>query len=93
MLLLDCPWCGVRSEEEFSCGGEGHIVRPLNSEDMDDTAWGDYVFMRTNQKGVYYERWRHSHGCGRWFIAARSSTTHEILAIYRVGDAKPELLE
>ena len=53
MLLLDCPWCGIRSEEEFSCGGEGHIVRPLNSEDLDDTAWGDYVFMRTNQKGVY----------------------------------------
>ena len=93
MLLIPCPWCGERSEEEFSCGGEAHIVRPLNSEDMDDAAWGDYVFMRRNEKGVHYERWRHAHGCGRWFNAARSTRSHEFLAVYRVGDDKPELPE
>ncbi len=93
MLLLDCPWCGPRSEEEFACGGEGHIARPLNSENMDDAAWGDYVFMRSNHKGVYFERWRHGLGCGRWFNIARSTISHEILAIYHVGDTKPELPE
>ncbi len=91
MLLLECPWCGPRSEEEFSCGGEGHIVRPLNSEDLDDAAWGDYVFMRGNEKGVFFERWRHAHGCGQWFNVARSTISNEILAIYRVGDDKPEI--
>ena len=91
MLLLACPWCGPRSEEEFSCGGEGHIVRPLASAEMDDAAWGDYVFMRTNTKGVHYERWCHANGCGRWFNIARSTTTNEILAVYQVGDNRPEL--
>ena len=90
MLLIPCPWCGERSEEEFSCGGEAHIVRPLTAAAMDDQAWGDYVFMRRNEKGVHYERWRHAHGCGRWFNAARDTRSHEILAVYRVGDDKPE---
>ena len=91
MLLIECPWCGPRSEEEFSCGGEGHIVRPLNSEDLDDAAWGDYVFMRRNDKGVYFERWRHSHGCGQWFNVARNTVSNEILASYRVGGDKPKV--
>lgn len=93
MLLLDCPWCGPRSEEEFSCGGEGHIARPLKSDEMDDADWGDYVFMRSNQKGVYFERWRHGMGCGRWFNMARNNVTHKILAVYGVGEEKPELPE
>ncbi|MBT4170464.1 MAG: hypothetical protein HOE05_20190 [Rhodospirillaceae bacterium] len=59
--------------------------------EMDDAAWGDYVFMRTNTKGVHYERWCHANGCGRWFNIARSTTTNEILAVYQVGDNKPEL--
>jgi heterotetrameric sarcosine oxidase delta subunit len=37
------------------------------------------------------ERWRHANGCGRWFNMARSTTTHEIVAVYKVGDDKPEL--
>ena len=90
MFLLDCPWCGPRSEEEFVCGGEGHIARPVNAADLDDAAWGDYVFMRSNQKGAFYERWRPVHGCGRWFNVLRDTLSHEILAVYRVGDDKPE---
>jgi heterotetrameric sarcosine oxidase delta subunit len=93
MLLLQCPWCGDRSEEEFACGGEGDIVRPLVPEQLDDRAWGDYVFMRRNEKGMHFERWRHAHGCGRWFNVARSTVTNEILASYQVGGDRPELPE
>lgn len=93
MLLITCPWCGEREEHEFSCGGEAHIVRPPDSESMDDAAWADYVFMRSNPKGVHYERWLHVHGCGRWFNAARSTVTHEILAIYAMGEQPPEVGE
>lgn len=90
MLLIDCPWCGEREESEFHCGGEAHIVRPAGSEHLSDEAWGDYVFMRKNPKGLHYERWCHSHGCGRWFNMARNTVTHEIKAIYRMGEAPPE---
>ena len=28
MLLIACPWCGARPENEFRYGGEAHIARP-----------------------------------------------------------------
>ena len=91
MLLISCPWCGPREESEFQCGGEAHIARPVDSEGLSDTAWGDYVFMRKNPKGVQYERWHHAAGCRRWFNVARNTVTHDILAIYRMGEPPPEV--
>ena len=91
MLLIDCPWCGPRDEQEFSCGGEAHIERPKAPEALSHEAWADYVFMRSNPKGVHYERWHHSNGCRRWFNAARSTVTHEILAVYKMGAPKPKV--
>ena len=32
MLLITCPWCGPREQSEFSCGGEAHIVRPVDTD-------------------------------------------------------------
>ena len=89
MLLIPCPYCGPRDETEFSYGGEAHIARPENSWTLSDEDWADYLFMRTNPKGLHHERWRHSHGCGRWFNAQRDTKTHEITATYRVGDRRP----
>lgn len=89
MLLIDCPWCGPRDEVEFGYGAEAHIVRPAAPETLPDEAWADYLFMRKNTKGVYLERWVHSHGCRRWFNMARDTHSHEILAVYRIGEAPP----
>ena len=89
MLRIECPNCGVRDEEEFRCGGESHISRP--TPDASDEQWGDYLFNRINPKGVHYERWCHSYGCGKWFNVARNTVTHEILAVYQMGEAKPDL--
>ena len=91
MLLIDCPWCGPRDETEFSYGGEAHIARPETPEKLSDEDWGDYVFMRSNVKGVLLERWCHSHGCRRWFNVARDTVTYRILAVYRMGEKPPEL--
>ena len=88
-MLITCPHCGPRDETEFSCGGEAHIARPLGSEAMNDAEWADYLFMRKNPKGVHYERWNHARGCRRWFNVARHTVTHEILAVYRMGEQPP----
>ena len=49
MLLIHCPHCREdREEEEFSYGGEAHIVRPLEPEALSDQEWGDYLFFRNN---------------------------------------------
>jgi sarcosine oxidase subunit delta len=90
MLLIHCPFCGPRDEIEFRCGGQSHIRRPELDESVSDEAWGDYLFFRDNPKGVHKERWVHTHGCRQWFNLARSTVTHEILAVYRMGDAFPD---
>ena len=89
MLRIPCPFCGPRDEIEFAYGGEAHIARPENSWTLSDADWADYVFLRSNPKGRHAERWRHAHGCGRWFNALRDTVTHEIVATYRIGEPNP----
>ena len=89
MLLISCPWCGPRDESEFTCGGEAHIARPTDPDRLSDDEWADYLFMRKNPKGVHLERWVHRLGCRRWFNMARSTVTHDILAVYKMGEPPP----
>jgi sarcosine oxidase subunit delta len=89
MLQIHCPWCGPRAESEFSCGGEGGITRPPNTDTLSDAQWGDYVFMRRNPKGVHQEQWRHASGCGRWFNALRDTVSYRIHATWRIGETTP----
>ncbi len=89
MLRTSCPYCGERDEADFRCGGESHIVRP--GPDVDDETWSDYLFNQDNPKGLNYERWCHVYGCGRWFNIARDTATHEIHAVYEMGQPKPPL--
>jgi len=89
MLLIECPWCGPRDDHEFSCGGEAHIARPEDPAALDDAAWSDYLFMRTNPKGSHDERWCHVHGCRRWFNVTRDTVSHQILAVYPMGQPAP----
>jgi sarcosine oxidase, subunit delta len=93
MLLIPCPGCGPRDESEFSYGREGHIARPAEPDTLSDAAWGEYIFMRKNPKGVHYERWVHTRGCRRWFNMARHTVSHRILAVYKMGEPKPSIPE
>jgi len=86
MLLIPCPWCGPREEIEFRCGGQAHLARPADPEALSDAQWAEYLFMRDNPKGAHAERWVHNAGCRRWFNLRRSTVTHEILAVYRMGE-------
>jgi heterotetrameric sarcosine oxidase delta subunit len=83
MLRIECPWCGVRDEPEFTYGGESQAARPAAA--ASDAEWADYLYCRTNAKGEHAERWCHSFGCGQWFNAVRNTATHEILATWAVG--------
>ncbi|MEO1193039.1 MAG: sarcosine oxidase subunit delta [Pseudomonadota bacterium] len=91
MLLIPCPYCGLRPETEFGYGGEAHLARPVNSADMSDAEWAAYVYWRKNTKGVFHERWVHQHGCRRWFNVIRDTTTYEILAVYGQGAEPPKV--
>jgi sarcosine oxidase subunit delta len=89
MLLITCPWCGTRDEHEFSYGGEAHISRPEHPEKVNDKEWASYLYMRNNPKGLFLERWVHTHGCRRWFNVQRDTLTHEISAVYKIGEPPP----
>jgi len=89
MLLIPCPWCGARPENEFHYGGEAHIARPLHPAELDDTAWAEFLYFRTNPKGVHAERWRHIHGCGRFFNCLRDTASDKTLAAYKPGESPP----
>jgi sarcosine oxidase subunit delta len=86
MLIIACPYCGPRPEIEFSYGGQAHIARPTQPAQLDDEGWGAFLYLRDNTKGLYAERWRHSHGCGRFFNAVRDTTTDHFTTTYKVGE-------
>jgi sarcosine oxidase subunit delta len=89
MLLIDCPWCGVRPENEFRYGGQAHVARPVDPSVVDDAAWAEFLYMRANPKGRHTERWRHIHGCGRFFNCVRDTVSDRVLATYRPGELPP----
>ena len=87
MLLIDCPWCGVRPEGEFVCTGEAHPARAADPNAVSDAIWGDYVVMRENRRGLHDERWWHVRGCGSWLMVRRDTTTHAIESVKLIGKA------
>ena len=89
MLLIECPWCGVRDETEFSYAGEAHIARPLETGKLSDEEWADYLFMRKNPKGSHREQCLHAAGCRRYFNAERDTVTYRITATYKIGEKPP----
>ncbi|HUS96076.1 MAG TPA: sarcosine oxidase subunit delta [Hyphomicrobiaceae bacterium] len=92
MLLIDCPYCAMqRPETEFQYAGEAHIARPANPAAVSDEAWAEFLYMRSNPKGLHAERWRHTHGCGRFFNAVRDTVSDRILATYKAGEALPDV--
>ena len=91
MLLIPCPYCGHRPEVEFRYAGEAHIARPRDPMQHDDAQWADYLYMRTNPKGLHVERWRHIHGCARFFNCVRHTLSDKIIATYKAGAPRPDV--
>jgi sarcosine oxidase subunit delta len=86
MMQIACPWCGSRPEAEFDWAALASVARPpLETSDGD---WYEYLHARESSAGTADERWRHTFGCGQWFIVTRDTRTHEILHS-RAIDAHP----
>jgi len=88
MLIFTCPYCGITADEtELVAGGTAHIKR--EAPGSSDEAFEQYLFLRDNVKGVHFERWRHTYGCGKWFLAARNTVTLEVFATYKAQVSEP----
>ena len=91
MLLIHCPYCQMaRPETEFRYAGEAHITRPTDPSLVSDADWAEFLYMRTNPKGLHAERWRHMHGCARFFNAVRDTVSDTIVVTYKAGQPRPK---
>jgi len=79
MLLISCPFCGPRAEDEFGFGGDATLVAPKEDDNIEIIA--DYLFLRNNPKGWHTEYWHHRYGCHRWLIVERHTVTHKIKSV------------
>jgi sarcosine oxidase subunit delta len=92
MLLTHCPYCDETLPElEFGYAGEAHIIRPADPAKASDEEWRDFLFIRSNVKGSHAERWRHVHGCARFFNAVRDTVSDRFLVTYKVGEPRPDI--
>ncbi len=77
MLLVPCPYCGPRSEGEFTYGG---ARRPLPPLDADISIWRDVLYTENNPRDRLVELWHHTSGCEIWVEITRDTTSHRILS-------------
>ena len=92
MLLIHCPYCDeTLPEAEFTYAGEAHVARATDPSALSDEEWETFLFIRTNARGPHYERWRHFHGCGRFFNAVRDTVSDRFLTTYKAGEPRTAL--
>jgi sarcosine oxidase, subunit delta len=92
MLLIHCPYCEEdRPELEFRNMGEAHLVRAADLANQSDADFEAFLYVRQNPKGMIYERWRHIHGCARFFNAVRNTVSDKFVMVYKAGEKRPVL--
>lgn len=92
MLLIYCPYCcEERPEVEFRYAGEAHVERSSQMTELSDEDFEAFFFIRNNPRGLHYERWRHMHGCGRFFNAVRDTVSDKFVMTYKAGEKRPAL--
>jgi sarcosine oxidase subunit delta len=92
MLLIRCPYCEMeRPELEFRYGGEAHIARAEDPSQVSDEDWAQFLYFRSNPRGLHAERWRHIHGCGRFFNCLRDTLSDTIVTTYKAGERRPDI--
>jgi heterotetrameric sarcosine oxidase delta subunit len=82
MLIITCPYCGPRNDEEFTYQSEV-IARPDVS--VDPVTWRRYLYTKRNVSGWEEERWFHVSGCRRFLRVERHTLTNEIRRVSAIG--------
>ena len=82
MLIITCPHCGPRNDNEFVYQGE---VNARPGADTDPGAWRTYLYTKRNVSDWEEERWFHVSGCRRFLNVERHTQTNEIRRIRAIG--------
>ena len=84
MLLIVCPHCGPRNNDEFTFNGE-IATRP--GPEATPTEWRGYLYQKNNVSGWQAEQWFHVSGCRRFLRVERHTATNEIRSVTDVSEA------
>ena len=87
MLHIKCPHCGMRSQNEFSYGGDASVKRPELGKEISDLEWDNFVYNRKSLRGKHWELWQHLSGCRQWIKVERDTATHEIFNTFKATPA------
>lgn len=83
MLLIVCPHCGPRNNDEFVFGGEASS-RP--GPEVSPDTWRSYLYDRANVAGWQTEQWFHVAGCRRFLNIERNTITNEIRSVWDASE-------
>ena len=86
MLHIKCRHGGLRSQNEFSYGGDGTVKRPDLNKEVSDKGWDTFVYLRKSPRGKHVELWHHISGCRQWIKVERDTATHEIFKTSKVNE-------
>jgi sarcosine oxidase subunit delta len=78
---ITCPNCGPRGVWEFHFSGPVGGERP--PQDADANVWTDFIYNKSNVRGVQTEWWYHRSACKLWFLVERNTATNEVLGSRR----------
>ena len=68
MMLIPCPHCGPRAQDEFVYERTMDSLVPLDAAPEEAM---ERLFTRTNPRGMDEELWRHTFGCRAWLVMRR----------------------
>ena len=90
MLLIPCPYCGDAAGDRVPLWRRGAYRAAARARRARATRHGPTSSTcAPTRRGVHAERWRHIHGCGRFFNCVRDTVSDRILATYRSASRSP----
>lgn len=84
-MRIWCPHCGLRDHGEFGYLGDASVKRPEHGS-TDMAVWNEYVFQRSNPRGLHQEHWQHSAGCRAILRVERDTLSHKIVSVALEGE-------
>jgi heterotetrameric sarcosine oxidase delta subunit len=88
-MRIPCPYCGLRSHEEFAYYGDATLHRPDPAAADAERTFYEYVYVRDNPAGSHRELWFHQGGCHEWLVVTRDTRTHAIAGAEPARTASP----
>ena len=76
----------MRSQNEFSYGGDATVKRPELNKKISDQDWDNFVYNRKSLRGKLLEHPLRLSRCRQWIKVERDTATHEIFKTLKANE-------